>query len=110
MPSATYRLIRKAIQNEQQITCRYRGHERELCPHIIGCTDGEEKLLAWQFGGTTSSTLPPGGEWRCLRIAGISEVKAREGRWHTGSGHRTTQRCVQEIDLDINVHVRVGAR
>ena len=51
MPSATYRVIRAAIENEQQITCRYGDHDRELCPHIIGWTDGEEKLLAWQFGG-----------------------------------------------------------
>ena len=47
------------IQREQQITCRYAGHYREICPHIIGWTDGEEMLLGWQFGGETSSTLPP---------------------------------------------------
>jgi hypothetical protein len=110
MPSATYRLIRRAIQNEQQITCLYRGYVREMCPHILGWTGREEKLLAYQFGGRTGSTLPPGGEWRCLNVAGMSDVKARNGRWHTGSGHRTTQQCVREIDLDINVHVRTGAR
>jgi len=110
MPSAIYRLIRAAIENEQQITCRYDGHDRALCPHIIGWTDGEEKLLAWQFGGTTSSVLPPGGQWRCLRVAGMQDVKARDGRWYSGSRHRSTQSCVQEIDLDINVHVRTGAR
>jgi hypothetical protein len=110
MPSATYRLIRAAIENERQITCRYGGHDRALCPHIIGWTNGEEKLLAWQFGGTTSSMLPPDGEWRCLRVAGMQDVKARDGRWYSGSRHRSAQRCVQEIDLDINVHVRTGAR
>jgi hypothetical protein len=110
MPSATYRFIRTAIQNELQITCRYGGHDRALCPHIIGWTAGEEKLLAWQFGGATSSVLPPAGEWRCLRIAGMHDVEQREGPWHTGSRHRSAQSCVQEIDLDINVHVRTGAR
>jgi predicted DNA-binding transcriptional regulator YafY len=110
MPSATYRLIRAAIENERQITCRYGDHDRALCPHIVGWTGGEEKLLAWQFGRTTSSVLPPGGEWRCLRIAEMQDVAARDGRWHTGSRHRSAQSCVQEIDLDINVHVRTGAR
>jgi hypothetical protein len=108
MPSATYGVIRAAIQSEQQITCRYGGHDRELCPHIIGWTGGEEKLLARQFGGTTSSVLPPAGEWRCLRIAEMHDVTQREGRWHTGSRHRSAQSCVQEVDLDINVHVRTG--
>jgi hypothetical protein len=106
MPSATYRLIREAIESEQQVTCVYRKHYRELCPHIIGRTGHVEKLLAWQFGGATSSVLPPGGEWRCLNVADIRDVTVRAGRWHTGDHHRTAQTCVQEIDLDINVHVR----
>ena len=111
MPSANYQIIRKAIQNEQQIVCTYQGHPRELCPHIVGWTDGEERLLAWQFGGRTGSgLLPRGGAWKCLNIARMSEVKARQGRWHAGSSHQKEQTCVQNIDLDINIHVRVGAR
>jgi hypothetical protein len=66
MASATYRLIRKAILAEQQITCHYNGHYRELCPHILGHTDSEKKLLAFQFGGRSSKPLPRSGEWRCL--------------------------------------------
>jgi hypothetical protein len=30
----------------------------------------------------------------------------REGRWHAGGSHKTTQKCVTDIDLDINIHVR----
>lgn len=111
MPSAKYRIVRKAIENEQQVTCLYQGHYRELCPHIIGWTGGEERLLAWQFGGKTSSRLlPVGGAWKCLNIAEMSDVKVRGGRWHTGDYHRKSQTCVVEIDLDINIHVRAGAR
>jgi hypothetical protein len=52
MPSPTYILFRKAILAEQQVTCIYDGRSRELCPHIIGTNkDGEEAVLAWQFGG-----------------------------------------------------------
>ena len=69
MPSANYRLIRKAIIAEQQITCHYNGHYRELCPHILGHTNGEEKLLAFQFGGKSSKPLPRDGEWRGCRDA-----------------------------------------
>lgn len=110
MPSSNYRIARKAIENEQQITCRYEGCYRELCPHIIGWTKGDEKLLAWQFGGETNSILPPGGMWRCIFLSRVSDVNVRNGRWHTGSYHRAEQTCVQQIDLDINVHVRVGVR
>ena len=106
MPSATYRIVRDAIQNEQQVTCRYGGRYRELCPHILGTTDGAEKLLAFQFGGETNTKLPPGGEWRCFKVADMRDVKARSGPWHEGSRHQSGQTCVQDIDLDINVHVR----
>ena len=93
LPSAVYRRIRKAIRAEQQITCRYNGHYRELCPHILGHTDGEEKLLAFQFGGESSKPLPRGGEWRCLVVAEMRDVAAREGPWHAGSSHRREQSC-----------------
>ncbi|MCK1720068.1 hypothetical protein IVA81_20685 [Bradyrhizobium sp. 141] len=88
----------------QQATCVYEGRHRELCPHIIG-TDksGEEAVLAWQFAGKSSGPLP---QWRCLKLANVSGVRARDGRWHEGGSHRTTQTCVKNVGLDINVHVR----
>jgi hypothetical protein len=104
MPSATYTLFRDAILAERQVVCSYQGRRRELCPHIIGTSkSGEEVVLAWQFAGESSGPLP---QWRCLRLADVSDASTRRGRWHAGSSHRTTQKCVTGIDLDINVHVR----
>jgi hypothetical protein len=104
MPSKTYRLFREAILGEKQVVCRYEGRHRELCPHIIGTNkNGEEVVLAWQFAGESSGKLP---QWRCLKLAGVRDAQARDGRWHAGGSHKTEQRCVSEIDLDINIHVR----
>jgi hypothetical protein len=104
MPSSTYALFRNAILSEQRVTCVYEGRPRELCPHIIGTSkSGEEVVLAWQFAGESSGPLP---QWRCLRLANVRDARARVGRWHEGGSHRTTQSCVSNIDLDINVHVR----
>jgi len=104
MPSSTYAVFRNAILREQQVTCLYEGRPRELCPHIIGTNkEGEEVVLAWKFAGTSSGKLP---QWRCLKLANIRDARARDGRWHAGGSHKTTQKCVTEIDLDINVHVR----
>lgn len=103
-PDAVYSLFRNAILRAQQVVCRYDGRVRELCPHIIGTNRrGEEVALAWQFGGESSGPLP---QWRCLKLANVSKARPRAGRWHEGRSHRTTQTCVSEIDLDINVHVR----
>ncbi len=57
--SPTYRLFREAMIAQKQVVCRYQGYVRELCPIIIGHTKGEERLLAYQFGGGSSSGLPP---------------------------------------------------
>ena len=104
MPSATYALFRNAILDEQQVVCSYDGRIRELCPHIIGTNKrGEEVVLAWQFAGQSSGRLP---QWRCLKLANVRDARTRQGRWHEGDSHRTTQTCVSAIDLDINVHVR----
>jgi predicted DNA-binding transcriptional regulator YafY len=104
MHSATYSIFRTAILREQQVVCSYDGRVRELCPHIIGTNKrGEEVVLAWQFAGESSGPLP---QWRCLKLARVSNARTRQGRWHEGSSHRTVQTCVSDIDLDINVHVR----
>ena len=104
MSRRNYALFRNAILAEQQVTCVYEGRHRELCPHIIGTNRrGEEVVLAWQFAGESSGRLP---QWRCLRLASVGNARARNGRWHEGASHRTTQTCVSKIDLDINVHVR----
>jgi hypothetical protein len=104
MPSKTYAIFRNAILRQQQVTCIYDSRRRELCPHIIGTNrNGEEVVLAWQFGGESNGHLP---QWRCLRLANVSDARLRDGNWHEGGSHRTVQTCVTDIDLDINVHVR----
>jgi hypothetical protein len=104
MPNRTYDLFRNAILAEQQVICTYEGRHRELCPHIIGANRrGEEVVLAWQFAGESSGPLP---QWRCLKLANVKHARVREGRWHAGGSHKTTQKCVTDIDLDINIHVR----
>ena len=104
MPSLIYSLFREAILAEQQVVCRYDGRLRELCPHIIGTNKaGEDVVLAWQFAGESSGPLP---QWRCLKLVNVQDARARDGRWHAGGSHKTTQKCVVNIDLDINVDVR----
>ena len=106
MPCATYNLIRQAILDQKQVTCVYDGHPRVLCPVIVGRTKGEEKALTFQVGGTSRSGLPPGGEWRCLVVARVRDARLGEGPWREGDRHRAPQSCVEEVDVDVNIHVR----
>jgi hypothetical protein len=100
--SRTYLFFEQAMKGRKQIVCMYDGYRRELCPIILGHSQGEEKALTYQFAGAAKTNLPSGGQWKCLWLSGVSEVQLRDGTWHTGSRHSERQRCVEIVDLDIN--------
>ena len=102
MPSANYNAFEQAIRARKQILCSYNGYFRELCPVILGHSEGREKALTYQFGGQSASGLPPGGEWRCLWLSNVRDVQLRDGPWFVGSSHIQLQGCVQIVDFDAN--------
>jgi len=103
--SDTFKAFHRAILDRKQITCTYNGAYREVCPHILGHRDGVEKALVFQFAGESTTVLPAGGEWRCLQLSGVKDVKIRDGRWFSDSRHRTTQKCVDIVYVDVNTAV-----
>ncbi len=102
MASAVYRLFEEAMRTRKQIVCTYCGRRREICPVILGHTDGHEVALTYQFAGQSNSRLPPGGEWRCLSLSEVRDASLRDGPWLVGSGHAQPQSCVQDVDIDVN--------
>jgi uncharacterized protein (DUF4415 family) len=44
-PSSAYKLFEQAMTTRKQILCTYNGHRRELCPVILGHSQGQEKEL-----------------------------------------------------------------
>jgi len=102
MPSAAYKLFAKAMAERKQILCSYDGYRRQLCPIVLGHRGGKEVALAFQFAGESTTRLPPGGGWRCLELARVTDAKMRDGPWHAGASHRQPQSCVEIVDLDVN--------
>lgn len=102
MPLVTdvYELIRAATLTRRQVVATYKGHRRELCPHVLGTKDRRRQALFFQFGGGSSSALPPGGEWRCIPVDGLEDVVVRDGPWHTGVVHQHPETCVDTIDVE----------
>jgi len=95
-----YALVRRAIEERQQVHATYSGHQRRMCPHVIGARDGEPRALFFQFAGGSGRGLRPQGDWRCLPLAGLSEVSIHDGPWHTRA-HSEPQRCIDDVDLAI---------
>jgi len=81
---------------------RDNGYRRELCAVILGHSSGQEKALTFQFSGESKSGLPPGGEWRCLWLEKVGDVRLRDGPWFAGSSHTQPQGCVEAVDIDVN--------
>lgn len=103
-PSAIYHLVWKAIRTRKLIACVYDGCFREVCPHILGYKKhGAEAVFVFQFGGESTSQLPPGGDWRCFELAGMTEVRLCGGRWRSGTRHSRPQACIQLVDVDVNI-------
>ena len=90
------------MAERKQILCSYGGYHRELCAVILGSSHGEEKALTYQFGGQSESRLPPGGAWKCLFLAKVTNVELRDGPWYAGDSHTQRQHCVDIVDLDVN--------
>jgi hypothetical protein len=102
MPSQNYSLFEQAMIGRKQVLCTYDGHPRELCPAVLGHTNGEEVALTYQFGGRGKRGLPPEGQWKCLRLAKVHGARLRDGPWHAGNSHTQRQPCVKIVDLDVN--------
>jgi hypothetical protein len=99
-----YALLYQAIQNKQQVVATYDGYHREMCPHVLGYKDGVRHVLSFQFAGDSSKGLPPGGQWKCMDVDGLSNVSLQEGPWITGP-HKTgkPQTCVDEADISVGL-------
>jgi len=94
-----------AILERKQVTFTYRGTPREACPCILGHKDGAEQVLTFQFAGRNEKGLTVRGQWECFRVAEIHHAATRDGPWYGDAEHRTTQRCVDDVFIDVNTEV-----
>jgi len=100
-----YMLIRDAILNKQIVKAVYKGHFREMCPHVLGTKNGRRQCLFYQFGGSSSSGgyIQPGSpaNWRCIPIYSLEDVEVTDGEWHTAANHSRPQTCVDNIEAEV---------
>ena len=103
--SETFRLFHQAILERKQVAFTYRGAPREVCPYILGHKQGVEQVLTFQFAGENERGLKVPGQWKCFQIAEVRSARARVGAWHGDSQDRKTQRCVDDVYIDVNIAV-----
>jgi hypothetical protein len=101
----TYDLLRRVAARRQPVAAMYDGQPRLLCPHVLGRKSGRLHVLFYQFGGSSNSGLPVApegaGDWRCLAVEKLSQVKLSAEAWHTQQRSRR-QTCIDEVDFDVD--------
>lgn len=102
MDSPIYELFVRAMIEEKQVACVFKRRPRVLSIIILGHTDGEERALTWQTGGESSKPLPPGGAWRAVTLAEVTDVHLLDSRPRRGTRKSGEQRWVTDVDLDVN--------
>ena len=95
--------LRDAIQKQRCLSGLYEGLLRHFAPHALGASiDGIRRVLVFQYAGESSGGLPPGGDWRCFRVDGLSAARANGERWRTRSNYSLRrQHCLARIDLAV---------
>jgi hypothetical protein len=58
-------------------------------------------VLAFQFGGSSQSGLPTGGDWRCFDVDRIESIALLQGQpWRSGESRGVReQTCVKQVEL-----------
>lgn len=103
--SDVYSTLATAIQQRIPLWLTYDGRPRLVCPHSLGTNrKRQSNCLVYQIGGESSSGLGyPGspGNWRCLRLAKITEVEFSPfSPWVTGGNHSCDNTCVVNVDYE----------
>lgn len=99
--STNYDAIKQAIEQKLTISAVYDGYPREMCPHALGLKGGIMHVLSFQFAGESSRGLPPGGEWKCMRVDGLSINNVKSGPWRTSSSHTKRQTCIDNVQVEV---------
>jgi hypothetical protein len=104
-------LLRQAIRERHPVSCVYQGHQRAICPHVLGYKGAALHLLAYQFAGESSSgeiATPedpsdgPADYWRCMEVAALSEVVVLPaGQWYTCRQNTRRQTCVDQVVAEV---------
>lgn len=94
-----YQLLAEAIATKQQVIARYHDEERVFSPHALGTKRGVAHVLVYQYAGGSRSGLPPEGEWRCLDVDELTDVRLAPGAWRTAPNVFNPQTCLDDIDV-----------
>lgn len=88
-------LIVKAIRDKLVVTAIYEGYSRVMCPYAIGTKSGMLKGLFYQYEGEHKTDFPPAGQWLCIVLEDLGDLKVASGLWCMPRNRPQT--CIDQI-------------
>lgn len=102
-----WEVLARALAERRPVRARYHGHERVVCPHVLGWAGGRAKVLAYQAAGTTSAGVLPADasrRWRTMFVDELVGPVVVEGSWQSAPNYRDAG----PLGMDV-VEARVAA-
>lgn len=85
-----WEVLAQALSERRPVRARYHGHERVVCPHVLGWAGGRAKVLAYQAAGTTSAGVLPldaSRRWRTMFVDELVGPVVVEGPWQSAPNY-----------------------
>lgn len=95
-----WEILARALAERRPVLARYHGHERVVCPHVLGWAAGRAVVLVYQAAGTTSAGVLPADTSRRWRTMFVDEVEGPfvvGGSWQSAPNYDGT--CPAGMDV-----------
>ncbi|PYD75414.1 hypothetical protein [Novacetimonas pomaceti] len=95
-------ILRDAIQKKVVVGFTFDGKNYIGSPHALGEGDGGGLVLISRGEDAHEKGVPPTGQWSCLRLADITDVKLLpEEPFHVGHPDAHALKALHKIDIRV---------
>ena len=97
-------LLARAIIERRTVRAHYHGHDRLLCPHLLGWKAGRARVLSYQTSGSTSGgMLSPDTHqrWRWMVVDELEDAVITDDDWHSAANYRPGGTGVEVIEVAV---------
>jgi hypothetical protein len=105
----TWKVLEQALSEKRAVRANYHGHDRLLCPHLLGWKNSRAKVLCYQSSTTTSeSTLnsDPQKRWRLMFVDELECAVITDDEWQTATNYRPASTGIDIIELAVRLSTR----
>lgn len=90
-----------AVKARSNVIFTYHGRSLTGSPHAVGKGDGEDRVLIYVGSDEHKKGDVPGGQWKCLPLADLSDVGTDSGPFHAGHPGKHETAGLHEVDVSI---------